>query len=349
MRRINLLALLAINVFLFISCSSTNQLTMGATQPAPVVLSSNIKKIGLVNRSTPSETNKSADKIDKILSIEGMQLDEEGSAVALEALKTKLLTKGIAEEVIIIEPNHDTNKGLGVLPASLSWEAIDVMAQEHELDAIFSLAFYDTDTQVDYRATTMMLPNNLGIEVAVPAHELTLITTVNNGWRIYDVQDKRIADEFIFSDQVVSVGKGINPIKAYEAIVGRKEAVTQYSNNMGSAYVNRLIPSYRRISREYYVKGTNNFVIAKRKAQTGDWQGAAEHWEKEVGNTDPKIAGRAYYNMAIINEINGDLETAMDWASKAYTDYNNKSALRYLDALKYRSSQNAELERQLSR
>ncbi len=29
-----------------------------------------------------------------------------------------------------------------------------------------------------------------------------------------------------------------------------------------------------------------------------------------------KIAGRAHYNMAIINEINGDLETAKQWATE---------------------------------
>jgi hypothetical protein len=90
-------------------------------------------------------------------------------------------------------------------------------------------------------------------------------------------------------------------------------------------------------------------VVAKRRAQTGDWQGAAALWEQELSNQDPKIAGRAYYNMAIINEINGDLESAMDWASKAYSDYNVKPALRYLNALKYRSSQIAVLERQTTR
>lgn len=349
MRRINLLAFLAIAALQFLGCSSTNQLTMGTTQPAPVVLSPDIKRIGLVNRSTPSEAHKSADQIDKILSVEGLRLDQEGSASALEALKASLLTNGIAEEIIILEPTDETSKGLGILPASLPWETIEELAQVYQLDVIFSLAFYDTNTKVDYRATTMLLPNNLGIEVAVPAHELILHTSINNGWRIYDVHGKRIADEFIYNNQVVSMGKGINPIKAYEAIAGRKEAVIQYSNNMGSAYVSRLQPSYRRISRDYYVKGSNNFVVAKRRAQTGDWQGAALLWEKETINSNPKIAGRAYYNMAIINEINGDLETAMDWASKAYSDYNNKLALRYLNTLEHRSSQNAELERQLSR
>ena len=226
---------------------------------------------------------------------------------------------------------------------------MEQLCAENEVDAIFSLSFYDTDTQIDYRATTMLIPNDLAIKVAVPAHELTLHTMIKNGWRIYDPHQKSIADELVCQDQVVSVGKGINPVKAYEAIAGRREAVLQYSNNMGVSYTRRLQPTYRRISRDYYVKGSQNFVVAKRRAQTGDWSGAADLWAKEINNSNPKIAGRAHYNMAIINEINGDFDTAIDWASKAYADFNNKPALRYINALKYRSSMSEELQRQNSR
>lgn len=349
MKILNLLAIMAFFSLCLMGCSATNNLTMGITEPAPVVLSPDVKTIGIINRSLPSEANEKVDQIDKILSVEGLQLDQHGSEAALQALKTALLNQGIAEEVKILEPNHQINKGLGIWPATLPWDIVDDLSAQYEVDAIFSLAFYDTDTRIDYRATSMLLPNNLGIKVAVPAHEITLHTQINNGWRVYDSKQGIIADEFLCNEQVVSVGKGINPVKAYKAIAGRKEAVLQYSTNMGSTYAQRLQPVHRRISREYYVKGSHKFTVAKRRAQTGDWQGAAALWEQEINNSNPKIAGRAYYNMAIINEINGDLDMAMDWASKAYSDYNNKPALRYLDALKYRSSQIAALERQISR
>ncbi len=348
MKRLNLLAFFAL-CYMLIGCSATNNLTMGVNEPALVEISPEIRTIGIINRSIPAETNKKADQIDKILSAEGLQLDQLGSEAALRALKKSLLDQGNLSEVKILPPAEGINKGLGIWPANLSWEEIDKLCQENGVDAIFSLAFYDTDTKIDYRASSMQLPNDLGIKVAVPAHEITLHTLVKNGWRIYDPKYGTIADELLCNEQLVSMGKGINPIKAYEAIAGRKEAVIRYSSNMGADYARRLQPSYRRISRDYYVRGSHNFVVAKRRAQTGDWQGAAALWEQELDNTDPKIAGRAYYNMAIINEINGDLESAMDWASKAYSDYNNKQALRYLNALKYRSSQIAVLERQMTR
>jgi hypothetical protein len=49
-----------------------------------------------------------------------------------------------------------------------------------------------------------------------------------------------------------------------------------------------------------------------------------------------RIAGRACYNMAIINEINGQLDEALGWAQKAWEDYKTRLALRYVRILEDR-------------
>ena len=48
--------------------------------------------------------------------------------------------------------------------------------------------------------------------------------------------------------------------------------------------------------------------------------------------------------MAIINEINGDLNAAIDWASKSYSDFNNREALNYLRILRNRVAKNQIIE-----
>ena len=334
---------------LLVSCSATNNLTMGATEPAIVHLPKDVQRIGIINRSLPSEGNKQIDKIDQILSAEGLHLDKKGAEVAINALSDKLAGTGRFEEILILDNETEIRKGLDVFPASLSWEVIEEICAANGVDAIFSLSFYDTDTQVSYKPSVMQLPNTLGVKVSVPAHEVTLNTLIKNGWRIYNPSTRQIVDEFMYTDHLVSSGKGINPVKAIEAVARRNEAVEELSRNIGYAYGSRLSPYKHRISRDYFVRGTDNFIVAKRRAQTGDWQGAAQLWEKELDNSKAKIAGRACYNMAIINEINGDLNAAMDWASKSYADYDNKDALRYLNILKYRLSQNEILEQQASR
>ncbi|MCM4168255.1 hypothetical protein KCTC52924_03817 [Arenibacter antarcticus] len=342
--------LCCIGVFtLLISCSATNNLTMGTTQPAVVSIPKEVATIGIINRSAPSENNQSLDKIDKILSAEGLHLDEKGGEAAVLALSDALIRTDLFTEVKVLEGTPEIRKGLNILPTTLPWDIVEKLCEENGVDLIFSLEFYDTDTKVSYSVGTYEFPNQLGLKVSLPGHQVTLNTQINNGWRIYDPKNRVVLDQFIYSDGFIASGKGINPMKAVEAIARRNETVMDYSKNMGNAYGLRLSPLRHRVNRDYFVRGTDNFEVAKRRAQTGDWMGAAQLWEREVGNPKSKIAGRACYNMAIINEINGDLETAMDWASRSYTDHKNKDALRYLKILEYRAEQNRVLQEQASR
>ena len=327
------------------SCSSKNLLTISVTEPAPVYVPSNIKTIGIVDRSLSSEKNEKIDKLDKILSIEGKNLDKDGAHEAVVGLFDELINNNRFSEVKIIDSADVRGPGLGIFPSAFSWKTIERICYENNVDAIFALSFYDTDAKIDYIAVPIEIDGLLGIKIPAIEHHATIATLIKTGWRIYDPVNKFILDEHLVNMNVVSTGIGINPLKAVEAIKGRKEDVLQVSNNIGHNYALRIIPYRIRVSRHYYVRGTNNFKIAKRRAQTGNWDGAAELWDKEVSNPKRKVASRACYNMAIINEINDDLSVAVEWASKSYTDYKNKMALRYLNVLKYRIERNKQLQK----
>ena len=331
------------------SCSSTNRMTMGVTNPAKVYLSPEITRVGIINRSTPTKNNNALDKIDQILSAEGLNLDKKGAEAAISSLAAELSVIKNFEEIKVIQDVEEVKSGLAVLPAKLSWDIIEKLCVENNVDVIFSLAFYDTDTKTSFKVTTMPVENNLGVKVSVPAQEVTLNTFVTCGWRLYDPQTKLVIDEYIYNKNMAFTGQGINPIKAVEAVKRRNETIQEYSQNVGIAYATRYIPNNVRISREYYITGSDNFKIAQRRALTGDWSGAADLWKQELNSSDAKVLGRAYYNMAISSEINGDLDQAISYASKAYSDYKNKLALEYVNILKYRQQQNQILEQQLSR
>ena len=326
-------------------CASMNNLTMSVTEPAPVYVPSQIKRIGILNRSE-STTNKVIDKIDKIFSAEGKNLDKQGAENVIRGIKDEFEKDQTFDEVVLVESDKIENPGLGIFPNALPWETVDSICQENHIDALVVLSFYDTDAIVKYHIETVQKLNALGLKIPVIEHIASVNTNIQVGFRIYDNLNKELRDEIVNNEWVNSVGRGINPVKAAEAITGRKEAVLQVSNNIGHSYALRTYPFKIRVTREYYVRGTNNFEIGKRRAQTGDWDGAAQLWEIETKNPNRKIAGRGCYNMAIISEINGDLDVAMGWASKAYTDYKDKNALRYVRILKNRMADNALLAKQ---
>jgi hypothetical protein len=328
-----------------LSSCKTQDLYLSVLEPAPVTLPNYIKKPGVINRTQVSEATKNMDKVDKVLSLEGAELDKEGAAACIAGLSNELLKNNRFTEIVNVNAPGLTTTGSGIFPAPLSWDEVDRLCKESKTDALFSLELFDTDTKIDYSTTKKDIKTPLGTVPAIE-HHANMQTLVKTGWRIYDPQNRIIVDEIPMSDQITSSGNGINPVVAAKALMGRKDAVKQVSEQVGQAYALRIIPYWIRVSREYYVKGTDNFKIAKRKARTGNWDEAAKHWEKELNNSKGKIAGRACYNMAIINEINGNLDEAVNWAQKSYEDYNNKRALDYVRILNNRKAANRELERQ---
>jgi hypothetical protein len=303
---------------LLLSCK-TNELYLNVVEPAPVQIPSAVKNVGIINRYLPTDETKVIDAIDKTLTLEGKDLDKDGASESVKGLADELTGNVRFSSVVVIDDIKFKTPGTQNFPAPLKWEIVDMICSEKSTDALFALEKYDTDTKVNYSS-----------------QKVDMQTVVETGWRIYYPSSKSILDEYANNESIVSTGKGINPLVAVSALMGRKEAVNQVSNKAGHEYALRILPYQIRVTREYYVKGTNNFKIAKRKAQVGKWDEAGQLWEKETSNSSMKIAGRACYNMAIINEINGDLDAALGWAQKAYEDYNNKLGLDYVRILENR-------------
>jgi hypothetical protein len=332
MKKFPIVLLIAI---LLVSCK-TQQLYLNVVEPAIVTLSPDIKSIGVINRSMPTDETKIFDVIDKALTLEGVNLDKDGAEEAIKGLSDELLNNDRFTEVKTLTDIDFRTPKLGIIPVPLSWEIVDKICQENGTDALFSLETYDTDTRLNYSSHNVEIKNPLGIRIPGIEHQVDMETIVKTGWRIYDPKNQLIDDEYNYLQSVVFTGRGLNPLVAASGLTGRKDAVKEVSNKAGHGYAMRLLPYRIRVMRDYYVKGTNNFKIAKRKAQLGKWDEAGQLWEKEVDNPKMKIAGRASYNMAIINEINGDIETALSWAQKSYEDYNVKLGREYARILENR-------------
>ncbi|MBX3255160.1 MAG: hypothetical protein KF862_13535 [Chitinophagaceae bacterium] len=343
----NLIFFIAV-VIGFSSCASTGLVHISVIEPAPVTLSSHIKQVGVINRSETDPRYKAVDVVDKVFSLEGAVLDKEGAAASAEGLTATLLKNDRFTAVRSIDARGIYSTAPGVLPSPMSWNEVERLCKANRIDALFALELFDTDSKIAYSVDTVKVNTPLG-KVPAIEHTAAMNTLVKTGWRIYDPVNKIILDEISLSNHLNFYGKGINPAAAVAALLLRKDAVKETGTKAGEEYAMRILPYRTRVTRNYYVKGTDQFKVAKRKAQTGNWDGAAELWQKETQNHDAKVAGRACYNMAIISEINGELNQAVTWAQKAYENYNNKLALQYVKILENRKVKNEILNDQVKR
>ncbi|WP_157943817.1 MULTISPECIES: DUF6340 family protein [Arenibacter] len=336
-------------LIIIISCSPTKQIILQTMEPSPVHISKKIKKIGITNRSILPDVDQDETGLNRMVSAEEQWLSEQGRDAALTGLFNELLKDNRFQSIKMLDSVPEGLLNFDPGNDSISWESIEKICQSYNVDAIFSMSYFDAETTVSVKKTSMMQPNLMRVKVKVPAQEITLATLIENGWKIYYPNKNEIIDEFVFNGQVVSKGKGTSPIEAYRAIEGRKDTLVEQSKTTGSNYGQRLLPFENNVERSYFTRGTDNLDQAGQLIENGNLLGASELWKKDVENSNPRIAGKACYNMAVLNEINGDLKSAMEWATKSHTDYDNREALKYMEVLKFRLTQNQILEQQVSR
>lgn len=325
--------------------SCTQRVYLTVNEPPAVHLDKEYKRGGIINRTYASGGSEILETIDNALTLEG-ELDDKGSKAAVQGAFDQLTTNQRFEYLALLDSMTVENGGIDVFPAQLSWFEVEQICEANNVEFLIVLEVYDTDTKVAYSTGTTTKNTPLGT-VNVPVHNATMTTFIKTGWRIYDPRNKLILDEFFINDRLVSRGSGINPVAAAATLLNRGQAVKQISTEVGRFYAGRIEPQSFRVWRNYFNKGSRTLKMANRRAEAGDWDGAAELWEKDLNSPKRKIAGRAYYNMAIYKEINGDIYGALEMAQKAYGDYRINEGLTYANILRDRIARR-EREQQLN-
>ncbi len=325
---------------IIVSCSTTRNVDIQTMEPAPVSLSNNIKRVGIIGGELHLKENNEQTALNQLISRENQELALKARKAAINGLFNELAGDKRFDTIILLEDIVQNKEDINIYGNYLDWNTVESLCQKYKVDAIFSMAYYDSDTRVSLKKTTMEQLNLLRVKEKVAAHQITLETLIENGWRIYDPSSKLLIDEFTFNNQIVSTAKGLDPYEALQAIEDRTESIIEQSKQTGSSYGARLQPSEHSITRDYYVRGTPGFEQAEIYTLSGDWKAAADLWKKETENHDPKISSKACYNLAVLNERNNNLIMAMDWATRAYSQYQTKKIAEYIEALKYRQQQN---------
>ncbi len=348
MRKTNLCFAIVCLLLYATACKTTEELVIKTIEPAPIDLANSIKSIGIANNVEFMDVAGFKDQVTLAVSEEDKRLKEQGIDAALNGLFEELANDTRFDTILLLKSTPIVINGVDGLPTEDSWKSIREICSTNGLDAIFSLAFYDTDTQVSLKKTKMEQRNLLRLKEEVKAHEITLETLIENGWRIYDPFGKEVLDEFVFKDQVVARAKGLSPIRALYAAGDRKDTLLLRSKNSGHAYGSRLQPYQDVVYRDYYISGTEGLTLAREKVSQEDWEGAKTLWENDLSHDKNKIRAMVSHNLAVLNEFKGNLNTALEWAEKSYAFHKSKNTLEYIELLKIRISRQKVLEEQLA-
>ena len=118
----------AVFVFLFLGCATEGTMVR-VMEPPPVRLANNIKKIGIINSSVPSEAIKIQSRIDQLVDAENQWLAKKGTEAAIAGLFDELVKDDRFGAIKMLDSIPDALKDFGADPESISWTSVEALCR----------------------------------------------------------------------------------------------------------------------------------------------------------------------------------------------------------------------------
>ena len=343
---LNVFSLILLSCFLLIiesGCMSSTRLRV--LKPAAFTIPEHIQTVATVNRSIP--TKKVGSTIEGILTGEGLFQDRDGANAAIEGLSEALMR---TPRFKVVHTNIEMEGGaIHKFPMPLDWADVEKICQDYKTDALVALETYDSDTHESCSKSISKRKDKEGKEYEVVSWNSDMHTNVRLGWRLYDPKNRTIMDQFGVDERKGWSGEGSTESDALNDLPGKRFTVNQTSHAAGHKYGRRIAPSWVFLERSYYKKHKKEADMkqAFQLAKIDKWKEAAEIWNRLYNSGDQKLKRKTAFNMALACEVEGQLNTAVEWASQAYQD-GNKKGRSYAAALKQRIREHQEVQRQMN-
>lgn len=141
-----------------------------------------------------------------------------------------------------------------------------------------------------------------------------------NYWRIYDASTGVVLYEI---DDTTKQGETIEALTTDAAIAHFDTSRVVNINTLKKACVenlkNDLNPQYIQSAWMYYKKGNEDLKLSGKFIKASDYTSSINLLEKSMKEyTKAKEKARAFYNIAVCYNLNGDITKALEWAQKGY-------------------------------
>jgi len=350
MKKIIALSLVSISlIFTIITLDSckTSSFTTTFLVPADITIPQHIQSVGVLNRSLPNKEDLLLNILEGFISGESVLADRESSINAVRGA-VNTLNSNPRFKAVSLEGEDYRGTGTKQFAAPLDWNIVDMLCKKYKVDGLVVLETYDSDIMLgtDKRERKTKKDDR---EVTYTEFLAHLNIRSNAGWRFYDNEKKLIIDQQVFTDEKGFSGSGLTPEEALSKLPHKRSALNDAGIFSGQMLAFRISPKWLNASRYYYKKARKEeaFKYAKRYVISKQWKTAADTWLPLTNSTDKKIAGRACHNMALAEEMQGNLPEAIKWAQKAYVNHNLKRSRAYLNELNKRQMEQNLLKEQM--
>jgi len=332
-------------VSIFSSCITSN-IAVNIQRPADITVSQDIQNVVIANRSRPSKENLTGNIVEGMISGEGIGTDRRGAESCIDGL-IKMLDNSERFTLKNIDGIELKGTGTASFPIPLDWEIVQSLCAPYDADALIVLATFDSDSRSYVGNPVTRTRKKKGVKVKTLHYPAYRDITIESGWRIYDLKNKKIVDENKFAEYKQFSAWAKSPEAALLSLLSQGSAIRESGLVAGRQYGFRISPMWIKVRRTYFTGKHDDLKLAKKYIKKGDWDSAITIWKDLVNSTNKKIARRSAYNMAIASEIKDGLDAAIEWAKKAQ-NLGEKKAHNYINVLNRRKIDKEKLKQQLN-
>lgn len=324
MKKLFLIGLIGL---LAVSCKTRFRISV--KEPAVVDLPNDARSFGIVN--AVNEENSPEQKIaGAVLGTAQINGNVEAANRAVEGALRALGKSNSLQGTKVPQLENVYNAD-----GSINWILLDSIAEKEGFDGFIELSKLETQSPVG----GTVLANATG-QNSMRLDGSMYINT-------YIIKDHLAIEQYkVFHRYNIPTSGSTSLINILNDSKRKTEYFKALGFQLGYEAAELLYPNWVWVSRTFYNKGSKILRRAKPMIYEGNWDIAEEQLEMGLTAKSDRVRGRILYNLALVNEGQGELDQAIQYAKESALSCGNKLANDYLRILKRRKQQIAILQQQ---
>lgn len=286
------------------SCISFEKYSIEVYKPAELTLPAEMKKIAIISRNLKFEndTLQNYQKRNRRLIKDKVFFNSDSLAInnCLDSLAAKLLSQNRFDSIMIVPVSIMPERRVKEIKfANPEWyknNAVHTRADALIILDMFS-CFYSSNDDGNYSPLA------------------TVVTT--NIWSVYDAKKQKLIDRYAQIDTLYWDGTDDSGKFKKNLIPEKKAAIPLAAGIVGENYSKRVLPGWTLVYRDIMSCKKQDLKQAAELAGKNKWDEAAGIWQKYENSKNTRNRIIALYNLALTNEMNGNIDQALKLTAKA--------------------------------
>lgn len=299
--------LFLVSLGLFTACSTVNYIGIDTYNPAEVTFPDNVAKVLMVNNAVPQPPDRGYE-----LTLLGHPQDTcripADSALfdACRALGMALVDAGYFHDVLLYDTNTRTDS-LYYEDRKLPVDVVNALCEENGADAVISVdrLLFDMKRQVTE------LPE--GYLIGAINTQISAVFRSYLPGRAVPLATVYAADSLFWAESAPSLDLLDKLLPTSE------EAAREAGQYIGLKASPNFVPHWQNETRWYFTGISSAWKEASAYAAAEKWDMASERWQRLYdASSGWKAKARAASNLALAEEMKGNMSKAHEWASLSY-------------------------------